>query len=119
VGDWDVHYRYMTAYPISVVGRVARAALTAFWTNHLSAFKSNGIPTEFDTQEIQYITKKQAPWVKDSYSDIARGNLPSTTIATTIINTSAQGQENNRMGSGTGNGLNRPESQTAIPGAIT
>jgi hypothetical protein len=62
--DCDVHYRDMTAYPISVVGIVARATPTAFWTNHLSAFKSNGIPTEIDTQELQHSTKKQAPWVK-------------------------------------------------------
>jgi hypothetical protein len=70
-GDCDVHYRYMTAYPISVVGRVARATPTAFWTYHLSAFKSNGIPNIIDTQELQYSTKKLAPWVKASYSDIA------------------------------------------------
>jgi hypothetical protein len=55
-GECDVHYRYMTAYPISVVGRVARSSPTDFWTNHLSAFKSNGIPAEIDTQELQYST---------------------------------------------------------------
>jgi hypothetical protein len=55
-GECDVHYRYMTAYPIGVVGRVAKSTPTAFWTNHFSAFKSNGIPTEIDTQEIQYST---------------------------------------------------------------
>jgi hypothetical protein len=70
-GECDVHYRYMTAYPIGVVGRVAKSTPTAFWTNHLSAFKSNGIPTEIDTQELQYSTKKRSPWVKASYIDIA------------------------------------------------
>jgi hypothetical protein len=34
-GDCDVHYRYMNAYPISVLDRLARATTTAFWTNHL------------------------------------------------------------------------------------
>jgi hypothetical protein len=70
-GECDVHYRYMTAYLIGVVGRLANSTPTAFWTNHLSAFKSNGIPTEIDTREIQYSTKKRVPWVKASYSDIA------------------------------------------------
>jgi hypothetical protein len=44
IGSWgecDVHYRYMTAYPIGIVGREAKSTPTAFWTNHLSAFKSN------------------------------------------------------------------------------
>jgi hypothetical protein len=109
----------VTAYPISVAGRLARATPTAFWTNHLPALKSNGIPTEIDTQELQYITKKRAPWVKASYSELAQGNIPATKTATTIANTSAQGQENNITGSGTGDGSNRPESQTASPGAIT
>jgi hypothetical protein len=69
----------MTVYPIGVVGRVAKSTPTAFWTNHLSAFKNNGIPTEIDTQELQYSTKKRPPWVKASYSDIARGQIPATT----------------------------------------
>jgi hypothetical protein len=33
IGAWvecDVHYRYMTAYPIGVVGRVAKSTPTAF-----------------------------------------------------------------------------------------
>jgi hypothetical protein len=34
-GECDVHYRYMTAYPIGVVGRVATYTPTAFWTKHL------------------------------------------------------------------------------------
>jgi hypothetical protein len=60
-GECDVHYRYMTAYPIDVVVRVAKSTPTAFWTNQLSAFKRNGIPTEIDTQDLQYSTKKRSP----------------------------------------------------------
>jgi hypothetical protein len=41
-GDCDVHYRYMTAYPISVVGRLARATTTSFWTNHLWGSRTDG-----------------------------------------------------------------------------
>jgi hypothetical protein len=111
-GKYDVHYRYMAAYPISAVDRVAKTTPTAFWTNHLSAFKSNGIPTEIDTQELEYSTKKRDPWVKASYSDIAQGNLPATMTDTTIANKSSQGQEKNSMQSGTGDGSNRPASQT-------
>jgi hypothetical protein len=40
--DCDVHFRYMAALPISVVGRVAKSTPTAFWANHLAALKSNG-----------------------------------------------------------------------------
>jgi hypothetical protein len=108
-GEYDVHYIYMTAYPINVVGRVATSTPTS----------SNGIPTEIDTQELQYSTKKRAPWVKASYIDIDRGNLPATMTDTKIANTSAQGQENNSMVSGTGDGLNLLASQTDSPGAIT
>jgi hypothetical protein len=57
-GECDVHCRYMTAYAIDVVGRVAKSTPTEFWTNHLSAFEINGIPTEIDTQDLQYSTKK-------------------------------------------------------------
>jgi hypothetical protein len=103
-GKFDVHYRYMTAYPIGVVSRVAKSTPTAFWTNHLSAFKSNGIPTEIDTQELQYSTNKRSPWVKASYIDIARGQIPATLTDTTIANTSTQGQENKSIESGTGDG---------------
>jgi hypothetical protein len=60
-GECDVHYRYIMAYTISVVGRVANSTTTAFWTNQLSAFKNNGIPTDIDTQELQYSTKKRPP----------------------------------------------------------
>jgi hypothetical protein len=118
-GEYDVHYRYMTAYPIGVVGRVAKSTPTTLWTNHLSAFKINVIPTEIYTQELQYSTKKRSPLVKASYSDIARGNLPTTMADTTIANTSTQGQENNSMESGSGDGSNLPAMQTDSPGAIT
>jgi hypothetical protein len=118
-GECDVHYRYMTAYPIGVVGRVTKSTPTAFWTTHLLAFKSNGIPTEIDTLELQYSTKIRAPWVKASYRDIARDNLPATMTDTTIANTSTQGQYNNSMESRTGDGSNLPASQTDSPGAIT
>jgi hypothetical protein len=118
IGAWgkcDVHCRYMTAYPIGVVGRVAKSIPAAFWTNHLSAFNSNGIPTEIDTQELQYSTKKRPPWVKASYSNIARGQIPATLTDTTIANTSAQGQENNSIESGTGDGSNPVATQTDSP----
>jgi hypothetical protein len=118
-GEGDVHCRYMTAYPIGVVGRVAKSTPTAFWTNHLSAFKTNGIPTDIETQDLQYSTKKRSPWVKASYRDIARGNIPATMTDTMIANTSAHGQENNSMESGTGDGSNLPATQTDSPGAIT
>jgi hypothetical protein len=122
IGAWgkcDVHYRYTTTYPIGVVDRVEKSTPTAFWTYHLSAFKRNGIPTEIDTQELQYSTKKRFPWVKASYSDIARGQIPATLTDTTIANTSAQGQENNIIESGTGDGSNPLATQTDSPGAIT
>jgi hypothetical protein len=118
-GECDVHCRYMTAYPIGVVGRLTKSTPTAFWTNHFSAFKRNGIPTEIDTQELQYSTKKRAPWVKASYNDITRGNLPATMTDNTIANTSAQRQENISMEYGTGDGSNLPAPHTDIPGAIT
>jgi hypothetical protein len=43
--DCDVHFRYLTSLPINVVGRVVKSTSTAFWANHLSAFKPNGIPS--------------------------------------------------------------------------
>jgi hypothetical protein len=79
-GECDVHYRYVTVYPIGVVGRVEKSTPTAFWTNHLSAFKSNGISTEIDTQELQYSTKKRDQWVKASYSDILIRRSSSTAL---------------------------------------
>jgi hypothetical protein len=33
-GDCDVHFRYTTALPISVVGRVSKSTPTAFWANY-------------------------------------------------------------------------------------
>jgi hypothetical protein len=108
LGECDVNYRYMTAYPIGVVGRVAKSTPAAFWTNHLSDFKSNGIPTEIDMPDLQYSINKWTQWVKASYSGIDRGNLPATMTDTTIANTSAQGQENNSMESRIGDGSNIP-----------
>jgi hypothetical protein len=75
-GAWDdcgVHLIYLTSLPISAVGIVVKSTPTAFWANHLSAFKPNGIPSEIDTQELQYSTNKRAPWVRASYSDSAKG----------------------------------------------
>jgi hypothetical protein len=85
----------------------------------LSAFKINGIPTEIDTQELQYSNKKRSPWVKASYSDIARGQIPAFLPDTTIAKTSAQGQESNSIEYGTGDGSNPLATQTYSPGAIT
>jgi hypothetical protein len=109
----------MTAYTIGVVGRVEKSTPTAFWTTHLSAFKINGIPNKIDTQELQSSTKKRSPWVKASYSDIDRGQIPATLTDTTIAYTSAQGQENNSIEYGTGDGSNPLATKTDSPGAIT
>jgi ParB-like chromosome segregation protein Spo0J len=57
--------------------------------------------------------------VKSSYSNITRGQIPETLTDTTIANTSAQGQENNSIESGTGDGSNPLATQTDSPGAIT
>jgi hypothetical protein len=122
IGTWgkcDIHYRYMAAFLIGVVDRVAKSTPTAFWTNRLSAFKSNGVPTDIDTLGLQYSTKKRSPWVKASYSDIARGQIPATLTNTTIANTSTQGQENNSIESDTGDGSNPLATHTDSPGAIT
>jgi hypothetical protein len=70
-------------------------------------------------QDLQYITKKRYPWVKASYIDIARGNIPATMTDTKIENRSAYGHENNSMEYGTGDGSNIPATQTEGPGAIT
>jgi hypothetical protein len=78
---------------------------TAFWANHLSAFKLNCIPAEIDTQELQYSTKKRAPWVRASYSDISKGRYPASTTTPMVANTSAQGQDANNTASGIQNGL--------------
>jgi hypothetical protein len=42
----DVYFRYLTTLPIIIVGRVVKSTPTAFWENHLLAFKANGIPAE-------------------------------------------------------------------------
>jgi hypothetical protein len=41
--DCDVHFRYMTALSIRVVGCASKSTPAAFWANHLAASKSNGI----------------------------------------------------------------------------
>jgi hypothetical protein len=105
--DCDVHFIYMTARPIILVGRVAKYIPTAFWENHLSAFKANGIPAEIDTQKLQYNTKKRASWVRASYSDISKGRTPASITALTIANTSAQGKDVNITDSGIPGGSNR------------
>jgi hypothetical protein len=107
--DCDVHFRYLTALPISVVGRVVKSTPVAFWANHLSALKANGIPAEIDTQELQYSTKKRDPWVRASYSDIAKGLTPVSTTAPTVAKTSAQGQYANSTQSGIQDGSNHSE----------
>jgi hypothetical protein len=107
--DCDVHFRYMAALPISVVGRVANYTLTAFWANHLAAFKSNGIPAEIDTQAFQYSTKKCAPWVHAPCSDIAKGRTATSTTVPMVANTSVQGKDVNSTDSGLYGGSNCTE----------
>jgi hypothetical protein len=104
--NYDMHFRYLTALPISVVGRVAKSTLTAFWANHLSAFTANGITAEIDTQELQYSTKKLAPWVRASYSDIAKGRSPESNTSPMIATISTQGQDVNSKDSGVPGGSN-------------
>jgi hypothetical protein len=99
----------MAALSISVVGRVAKSTPTAFWANHLAAFKSNGIPVEIDTQTLQYSTKKGYPWAHALYSDIAKGRTVASTIVPTVPNTSAQRQDGNNIDSGLWGGSNRTE----------
>jgi hypothetical protein len=93
--DCDLHLRYLIAVPISVVGRVVKWTPTAFWENHVSAFRANDIPAEIDTQELQYSNNKRAPWVRSSYSDKAKGRNAASTTAPTVDNTSTQGQDFN------------------------
>jgi hypothetical protein len=107
-GSWDycdVHFRYLTSLPISVIGRVVTTP-TSFWANHLSAFKPNGIPAEIDTQELQYSTKKRAPWVRASYSDAAKCRNAASNTSSTVANKSGQGKDNNSTESGIQDGSN-------------
>jgi hypothetical protein len=71
--DCDLHFRYLALLPINLVGSVVKSTPTAFWANHLAAFKPNGIPAEIDTQELQYSTQKRATWVRASCSDAEKG----------------------------------------------
>jgi hypothetical protein len=96
----------MTAKPISVLDRVAKSTPPDFWKNHLAAFKSNGIPAEIDTQALRYSTNKCAPWVKDSYSDVAKVHTSTSITAPMIVNTSAQVQDVNSTESGLQGGSN-------------
>jgi hypothetical protein len=72
----------------------------AFWTNHLSAFKPNGIPFEIDTHSLQYSTKKRALWVRASYSDIAKGHTAASATVPMAATTSAQGNDDTSADSG-------------------
>jgi hypothetical protein len=117
--DCDIHIRYLTALPISVVVRVVKYTPTAFWGNHLSAFKANGIPAEIDTKELQYRTKKRAPWVRASYSDIAKGYNPASTTAPTVASTSEQGQDTNNTASVIQDGSNESAHPVIQQGTIS
>jgi hypothetical protein len=98
--DCDIHFIDLTSLPISVAGRVIKSTPTAFWANHLSALKPNGIPLEIDTQELQYSTKKRSPWVRAPYSDAAKGHNAASNTSPEVANTSDQGQDNNITESG-------------------
>jgi hypothetical protein len=92
LGDCDVHYRYMNAYTISVVVRVARATPTSFWTNHLLAFKSNGIAkllqllqphSRTRTYAHTYTSAQRATHLKSVLArvySVSRHNLNTTTV---------------------------------------
>jgi hypothetical protein len=121
-GEWydcDVNFRYMTSLPISAVGRVLKSAPTAFWENHFSAFKPNGIPAEIDMQELRYSTNKRAPWVRASYIDEAKGRNPASNTSPTVASTSEQGQDNNDMESGIQDGSNQSSRPVSQPGTIS
>jgi regulator of replication initiation timing len=117
--DCDVHFRYLTHLPISVVGRLVKSTPTAFWATHLSALKPNGIPAEIDTQEIQYSTKKRAPWVRASYSDAAKGLNPVGNTPPMVANTSEQGQYTNSMESGIQDGSNQSAHPVSQQGTVS
>jgi hypothetical protein len=109
--DCDVHFRYLTSLPISVVGRLIKSTPTALCANHLSAFKPNGIPAEINTQDIQYSAKKRAQWVRTSYSEAAKDRKSLSNISPTVTNTSDQGQDNK----GTESGIQDGSYQSAHP----
>jgi hypothetical protein len=117
--DCDVHVRYLTSLPISVVGRVLKSTPTAFWAKKLSAIKPNNIPAEIDTQELQYSTKKRAPWVRASYSDAAKGRNAASNTSPTVANTSDQGQDNNSTESGIKYGSNQSVHPVIQQGTIS
>jgi hypothetical protein len=117
--DCDVHFRYLTILPISVVGILVKSTPTAFWTKHLPAFKANGAKAEIDTQELQYSTKKRVPWVRASYSDTARGRNPASMISPTVANTSEQGQDDNITESRIQDGSNQSDHPVSQQGTIS
>jgi hypothetical protein len=85
----------------------------------LSAFKPNGIPSEIDTQELQYSTNKRAPWVRASYSNAAKGRNAARNISPTVANTSDKGQDNNSTESGIQDGLNQSAHPLSQQGTIS
>jgi hypothetical protein len=117
-GEYDVHFIYLTLLPISVVGRVVKYTPTAFWANHLSAFKHNGIPEEIDTHEIQYSKKKRVPWLRASYYDAAKVRTSVSTTSTTVANMSENGHDNNIMESGIQDGSNQSAHSVSQQGTI-
>jgi hypothetical protein len=117
--DCDVHLRYLTAVPISLVGRVVKSTPTSFWENYLSAFRVNDNPSEIDTQELQYSTKKWAPWVRASYSDIAKGCNAESKSTPMVANMSAQGQDVNSTDSGIQDGSNQSDHSVSQQGTIS
>jgi hypothetical protein len=79
----------------------------------------NDIPAEIYTQELQYSTKKRAPWVRASHSDTAKGCNAVSMKAPMVANTSAQGQYVNSTESGIQDGLNQFDHPVSQQGAIS
>jgi hypothetical protein len=117
--ECDFHFRYLTSLPTSAVGIVVKSTPTAFWENHLSAFKPNGIPEEIDTQDLQYSTNKRAPWVRAPYSDEAKGRSSASNASPTTANASDQGQDNNSTESGIQDGSNQSVHPVSQQGTIS
>jgi hypothetical protein len=85
----------------------------------LSAFKPNGIAAEIDTQELQYITKKRAQWVRASYSDAAKGLNAASNTSPMVANTYDQVQHNNSTESGIQDGSNQSVHPVSQQGTIS
>jgi hypothetical protein len=101
------------------VGNVVKSTPTAFGANHLSDFKHSGIPAEIDTQELQYSTKKRAPWVRASYSDAEQGCNSASSTSPMVSNTSEKVQDNNIMESGIQDGSNQSAHPVSQQGTIS